>query len=173
MLAGLALAEPALAAKGVVRDARGDARAPWDITKVTVHNSDTTLRIRIDYRGGLRIGRGEWFLVNMDIDVGYPADSIYDGDFTIDMLRGSSDPSTPDRLILYAQTLGGDVYQMSCKKLRLRMRKRAGVVEFIIPQSCFSGGTGRVRVAGHSYFPRGMPDQADYIENWSRWIEQG
>jgi hypothetical protein len=169
----LASADSALGAKGVVRDARGDARAPWDITKITVHNSKSNLRIRIDYRGRLHVGRGEALLVNVRLDTGFPAESTYEGDFTIDMLRGSSDPSAPDRLHLYAETLSGSPYRMNCKGLSLRMRKRTGIVEFAVPQSCFSAGAQRLRIAGHSYLPRAAPDQADYIETWSRWIKPG
>ncbi len=160
------------AAEGIFRDARRDAKAPWDITKLVVRNGADDLRVEIDYRGTLRLGGGTGLLVNLMLDFGDPSDSVYEGDFTIDMLRGSTVPGAADRLHLYRHR-EYDTTRVGCPGLRVQVGRRAGELRFSAPQSCFGGLAGRVRVGGHSYRPRAAPDEADYLRDWSRWIGRG
>ncbi len=164
---GLIAAPPlAYADRGGIRDAHGDARASWDITLIQVDNRASRMLVRIDYRGALNFG-GLGLLVNVGVDLGKPARSVYGADWSIDMLQSRSDPSST-RLQLVRRDNA-----VRCDGLRKRLRKNAGVVRFSVPQRCFRGDADRVRVAGHSYRPRAAPDQADYVDEWSRWIERG
>jgi hypothetical protein len=160
----------AQAEQGVVRDARGDAKASWDITKLMVDNGARKLRIQVHYRGRLRPKYGLGLLTNVRLDLGAPADSVYSGDFYVDMLRGSSDPQAPNRFDL----VRSDNYNVvRCEGLQLRVRYDQGLLEFVVPQRCFGGLAGRVRVTGFTYTPRGTADKADYIRHWGAWIPQG
>jgi len=166
------MTEPVLAKRAVVRDARGDAKAPWDITKMVVTNGQRKLRIRVVYRGALQPDPYQGLLTNVKLDLGDPSNSIYSPDFTLDMLRGSANPKVPDRLHLN-RMIGYDAQRVRCGKLRVRVRYRRGILDFSVPQRCFRGEAGRVRVAGFTYTPCGNPDEADYIDKWSRWIARG
>lgn len=156
--------------RGAIRDARGDAKAPWDITKIFVRNGRRTLRIQVVYRGRLRPKHtAQGLLTAISLDMNAPADSTYDRDFEIDMLRGSGNPRIPNRL----QLVGASYRRVPCRGLRLRARYRRGRLVFRVPQRCFGSRAGRVRVRGHTYSPRGAPDEADYIRRWSRWVKRG
>jgi hypothetical protein len=166
----LFLAAVARADRGVVRDPRGDARASWDITRVVVDNGERKMRVQVHYRGPLRPGYGLGLLTNVALDLGSPSDSIYSGDFSIDMLRGSPDPRAPNRFDLVRQ----DDYEIvRCEGLQLRVRYGRGLLEFVVPQSCFGEFAGRVRLNAYTYTPRGAADRADYIRFWGPWVQQG
>jgi len=154
----------ASADRGNLRDARGDAQAPWDILSIAVDNGSRSLRIKMAYRGRLRPAHtSQGLLANIGIDTGAPARSIYGADFTIDMLRGST--TTPNRLHLVR-----GYKRASCPGLRLRVRSQPGLLSFVVPQRCLGTSAGRVRVTGHTYSPRGAADEADYLERWGGWI---
>lgn len=158
----------AAAQKRVLQQPRGDAKAPWDITKITVVNGKRKLYVRLDYRGSLRIKPITGFLVNVSLDLGSPATSEYDADYTISLLRGSTDPKAPNRF-----QLNRDFEPVSCRGKRARVRPQQGIVAFWIPQRCFGAKAGRVRITGYTYRPRGEPSEADYLDGWSRWIKRG
>lgn len=172
LTAGLLLypAAVATADRGMVKDPRGDARAPWDITRVMVDNGVQKMRVQVHYRGALRPRYGLGLLTNVSLDLGSPSDSIYSGDFSIDMLRGSSDPRAPNRFDLVRQ----DSFEVvHCDGLQLRALYGRGLLEFVVPQSCFGELAGRVRLNAYTYTPRGAADRADYIRYWGPWIPQG
>jgi hypothetical protein len=162
----------AQAEQGAVRDARGDAKAPWDITRVVADNGESKLRIQVHYRGRLRPKHGLGLLTQIGIDVGDPAESVYDRDFVIDMLRGSPDPQAPNRFEL-VRYVGYDVRTVRCGGLQLRTRDGQGLLEFVVPQDCFGALAGPMRLTGYTYTPRGAPDEADYIRYWGPWLSQG
>jgi hypothetical protein len=161
---------PAQGDQGVLKDARGDAKPAWDLTRLVADNGLRTLRIQVHYRGRLRPKYGLGLLTNVGIDLGYPAESTYDGDFTVDMLRGSPDPQAPNRFDLVRSV---DYHVVRCPGLQLRVRYGQGLLEFVIPQSCFGSLSGRARLSAHTYTPRGTPDKADSIDYWGPWIAQG
>ena len=155
----------ASASRGQIRDERGDAQAAWDILSITADNGPRTLRIKMNYRGRLRPHHTPLgLLANIGIDTGSPASSTYQADFTIDMLRGSTS-DTPDRLVLNRR-----FKRVRCTGLRLRVQNQPGVLDFSLPQRCLGSKAGRIRVMDYTYSPRGAPDKADYVEEWSAWI---
>jgi hypothetical protein len=174
LLLGLALSPATLAQaeQGTLRDARRDAKAPWDITRIVADNGDRKLRVQIHYRGRLRPNHGLGLLTQIGIDMGEPAESTYDGDFVIDMLRGSPDPQAPNRFEL-VRRLDYDVRTVRCRGLQLRTQDGRGLLEFVVPQRCFGPLAGRIRLTGYTYTPRGSSDEADYIRYWGPWISQG
>jgi hypothetical protein len=171
-LATLLPAALAQAEQGTLRDARGDAKAPWDITRVVADNGETKLRVEVHYRGRLRPKHGLGLLTQIGIDTGDPAESVYDQDFVIDMLRGSPDPRAPNRFEL-VRFVGYDAHTVHCNGLQLRTRYGQGLLEFVVPQDCFGASAGPVRLTGYTYTPRGAPDEADYIRYWGPWLSLG
>lgn len=173
LVACVVLALPAARAQadqGVLKDARGDAKPAWDLTRLVADNGLRKLRIQVHYRGHLRPKYGLGLLTNVQIDLGYPGESVYDGDFTVDMLRGSPDPRTPNRFDLVRSV---DYHVVRCPGLQLRARYGQGLLEFVIPQRCLGSLSGRTRLSAYSYTPRGASDKADYIDYWGPWIDQG
>jgi hypothetical protein len=159
------LAADASARTATVRDARGDARAPWDITRVVVTNGQGSLRLRVVYRGTVRVKAGTTgFLVNIALDMGRASPSVYTPDFSLDLLRGSPSGDRTQLVRQRGRALG-------CRGLKASVGGRA--VTFVVPQRCFGARAGRVRIAGFSYQPRSTADRADYIGRWSRWIARG
>lgn len=158
----------ASAGSGAVRDPRNDAKASWDILRISVDNGSRSLRIKMIYRGRLRTRHTpQGLLANIAIDTGTNS-SRFEGEFSIDMLRGSTGP-VPDRLVLNNRAYE----RIPCKNLRVRVQTDPGVLDFVLPQTCLGAQAGRVRVGGHTYSPRGAADEADYLEKWSQWIRRG
>ena len=172
VLALLFAAASAPADRGTLKDPRGDAKAPWDITKLVADNGGSKLRIQVHYRGRLHPKYGLGLLTYVGIDMGDPSDSVYTPDFAVDMLRGSPDPQAPNRfeLVRYSDY---DVATVRCDGLQLRARYGRGLLEFVIPQSCFGALAGRLRLTAYTYTPRGAVDKADYVRHWGAWIAQG
>jgi hypothetical protein len=152
------------AARATIRDARGDADARWDFTRIRVDNGRRRLRVEIFYRGALRTSTG--FLADVGFDLGSPASSPYIPDYTADLLmnwRGS-----PDRRQLIRGTR-----HVQCKGFRIDVRARRGRIRVTVPQRCFGDAAGRVRLVVHSYQVRGDAREADYMDEYSRWIRRG
>ena len=167
LLSSATAASPAFAARLTVHDARGDAKAPWDIEKLVAGNGRRALVIRVVYRGRLRTWETPTgLLTHVGLDTGARARRVDDGDHGIDLLRGSPSPDLLDLVDRHGN-------RMPCRGLRVKLRKRAGVIRFRLPQRCLGADAGRVRVSAYSYRPRGDPDEADYIERWSRWVARG
>jgi hypothetical protein len=161
----------AWAARAIVRDKRGDARAPWDITKVVVVNGQRKLKIRVVYRGRLRPHLPRGLFTDVGLDLGPPSDFVEETDFDVSLLLGSKDPRAPDGVRL---TRSGSDHPVHCAGLRGRARPRRKRVTFAVPQSCFRGRAGRARIVAYTYHVRGTPREADYMmDSWSRWVARG
>ena len=163
------LTAQAWGARATVRDKRGDARAAWDITKVVVANGERKLRLRVVYRGRLRPDLAPGLLTDVVLDMRSASGSVYEGDFDVSLLAGSTDPRAPDGVRLMAS----GSKRVRCRGLRGRAHPRRRIVTFAVPQRCFRDQAGRVRVAGYTYRVRGSAKEADYMDSWSRWIAKG
>lgn len=163
LLATLTTAPAAEAARGTVRDARGDANPSWDITRVVADNGQRALVVNVYYRAKLRLERPLGLLTSVHLDFGYPADSST-GDFIATVVRGN-------------ETEGGDYVRIyprrGCRGLRAGVQIKRRRVVFNIPQRCFGGLAGRVRVSAGTYLVRGPSSRADSTAGWSRWIKRG
>jgi hypothetical protein len=181
LLAALSAASPAGAARATIREVRGDARSPWDITKVVVNNGQKVLRIEVRHRGKLKLEYPKGLLTTIQIEVGYRTGSAYSHylspppppiasrSFLLSMLRGSNGAEVPN-----GARLSGDSGSVGCRGFRGKMRTRLGLVLFLVPQRCLGGSARRVRITGGStYQPRGLSKEADYIRRQSRWIGRG
>jgi hypothetical protein len=100
-------AAEAWAARAIVRDERGDARKPWDITKVIVVNGQRKLKLRVFYRGRLRPDLHPGLFTDVGLDLGSPSDFVEDTDFDVSLcsaatileLPTASAWHVPDRII--------------------------------------------------------------------------
>lgn len=180
LLAVLLAAPPAGAARATIGEDRGDARPPWDITRVVVDNGRKVLRIEVRHRAKLKLEPPSGLLTTIQIEVGYRTGSPYSHylspppppivrrSFLLSMLGGSNGAEVPN-----GARLSGDSGSMRCRGFRGKMRARAGLVLFLVPQRCLGGSARRVRITGGStYQPRGLPKEADYIRKPSRWIRR-
>lgn len=181
LFTALSATAPADAARVTIRDVRGDADPPWDITKVIVNNAGSALRIEVHHRGALKFEYPMGLLTRIELEIDDPANSasrpylspappelVSTEFFSLSMLRGSNSSEVPNGTKL---TRGSK--PVRCRGIRGRMRARQGLVLFVVPQRCFGSFAGRVRIAGSTYQPRGLPEEADYVDRWSRWIKRG
>jgi len=159
----------AQAARSISHDARGDAKAGWDIVRVSVSNGQKNLSLKVVYRGKLKPHAypGLGLQTGIYLDFGHPADSVYSDDFSVYTIVGA--PGSGKTTLLYDK----NEHRVGCSGLRSRVRVRAGVVRMVVPQRCFRGAAGRVRIAGSTYAVRGTGRTADYIDRWGRWIALG
>ncbi len=159
---------PAHAARGVTYDPRGDAVAGFDILRVVALNGKRKLALKIVYRGSLkpRYEPGLGVSAHMDLDLGAPAESVYDNDFAVGASFGV--PNQTNRFYFMRG------YHMArCPGLKGRVGIKRGVIRLVVPQRCFRRQAGRVRVAGFTYANKGVGRSADYIRKWGRWVERG
>jgi hypothetical protein len=164
----LAVTAEAWAERATVRDKRGDALASWDITKVVVENGRRNLTVRVVHAGRLRPDLPPGLLTAIDLDLG-ASDSVFSPDFEVSLLRESTHLQAPSKVIL----TDSEFERVRCPSLRGRSRSRRGVVTFVVPQSCFATKAGRVRIRGYTYRVKGAAREADYLDEWSRWIARG
>jgi hypothetical protein len=162
VLAALVMVPTADAARGTMRDARGDAEPPWDITRVVGDNGLRALVVSVHYRAELRLERPLGLLASIYLDFGEPSDSIT-GDVYATVVRGN-------------ETEGGDSLRHSarrgCKGLTASVQVKRRRVVFRVPQRCLGGLAGRVRISARTYLVRGPFSRADSTD-WSRWIKRG
>lgn len=150
--------------RAVLLDKVGDARPPWDITKVIIQARPQTLEVELHYRVGLRPrASGQGFLVGVEIDAPPASDPLDVADYEVDSLRGSR--YYPDRLAL---AKGPDLRKAPCEGLRFTPFYQERRVSFGVPRSCLRNGGDALRVKGFSYLPRGPSGQADYVDRWSQ-----
>lgn len=142
------------------------------MTRVVADNGPLKLRIEVHYKGRLRPKHGLGLYTRVDIDMGAPGESIYDQDFSLEMLRGS--PESPDLVKLVRhEEAGYDEHAVRCDGLRLRTLYGQGLLEFLVPQYCFGTLVGHLRLTALTYMPRGPSDKADYIRHWGPWVDKG
>ena len=153
------------AAKLIARDAKGDAKAPWDIVRVVVDNGKHRLRIKLAHRGRLKVtssGR----LTSVALNFGRPKPT-YKPNFTVRHQMGYPGGGNGSRL-----TRGFD-NKVPCGGLKARAQRGRGLATFVIPRSCLSGSGRRVRMSATSYRIRGAGDEGDSCNPWSKWVRQG
>lgn len=156
------------AARGVTTDQRGDAIRGFDIVRVVTLNGAKKLAVKVVYRGKLKPGYtpGLGVSANIDLDMGAPADSVYDNDFAVGASFG-----VPGRRNIFYFMKG---YRMArCPGLGGHIAVRRGIIRIVVPQRCFGRQSGRVRVAGYTYANKGVGPSADYMESWGPWIAKG
>ncbi|MEI2711389.1 MAG: hypothetical protein V9E96_20625 [Chitinophagaceae bacterium] len=160
-------ATSAQAARSVVHDRRGEARASWDIVRIVVANGQKTLSMKVVYRGKLKPKAypGLGFLTGVSLDFG-TSDSRYSSDFSV--YNTVAEPGLHNGVLLQDKK----AHTVACPGLHAQTRVKAGVVRFEVPQSCFGGQAGSVRVSGYTYAVRGAGRTHDDV-NWGRWTKLG